>query len=301
MSEISYFGAWSAYIQELMEIKKDRHGMWMGYPGSVKWINDRGGRFVDWDKIRLPLSVAADDLGSAVEIGSVLPTHEYYFLFLEWANEAARRALSDKRFDIDPEAERLKGNPNWAQLCGWRSEGSYPGIHGAILAAGCLARALRDNSELDTPSLLQACDEMAESALHGGSTMWDYIAQGEYLRCVRLSLVAGDVSKARYFLKNTTRKFKQSSVHQLWLQALVNAINAANGSPLALEAEAEFQAFFDTVRDPAYKPVSNQPGGVNLYANRSILRLELAIIKQRYVLCQPLAGNWKSILGLISE
>lgn len=301
MNKVSYFAAWKAHIQELMEVKKDRHGMWMGYPGSIKWINDRGGRFVDWGKITLPFGIAADDLGSAIDIGSIFPTHEYYSTFLTWANEAADRALSDERFNIDPEAERLKGNPNWGKLCGWRTEGSYPGNHGAILAAGCMASALRDGTELDQSALLLAADEIAESALDGGSKMWDYIAQSEYLRCVRLALVAGNVDKAQHFLKNIRRKFKHTFVHHEWLQKLANAITAAHGAPLGPEAAEHFQAFFDQVRNPAYRLPSNQAGGIDLYANLSLLRLELAIIQQRYLMAQPLAGNWPQVLALISQ
>lgn len=284
-----------------MEKKKDKHGMWMGYPGSIKWIEENGGRFSTWDKTSAPDGIVQNDLASSIEIGCIQPQHEYYNVYLSWANEAADRALSDPRFDIDSEAERLKGTIGWQRLIGWKTEGAYPGNHGATLAAGCFARALRDNSELDSAALLQAADEIAESALDGGSKMWDYIAQSEYLRCVRLALVAGNVDKAQHFLKNIRRKFKHTFVHHEWLQKLANAITAAHGAPLGPEAAEHFQAFFDQVRNPAYRLPSNQAGGIDLYANLSLLRLELAIIQQRYLMAQPLAGNWPQVLALISQ
>ena len=300
MTQISYKSVWQASIDELMLIKKNQWGMVAGYPGVMKWVEEKGGRFSTWHLLALPASAVEDDLDSSINISCVYTLHPYAQTFLAWANEAADRALSDIRFTYDPDEERLKGNPDPLSKRGWRAEGVYPGNHGATLAAACLARALRDNSELDGPALLQACDEIAESALYGGAKFWDYIAQSLYLRCVRLSLVAGDVNKAQHFLQSTRRKFKHTFVHQEWLQSLVNAITQAASAPLGLKATGHFQSFFDQVRNPDYQLPSNQPGGINLHANISILRLELAIIQQRYVLTQPLVGQWQQVLGLIS-
>lgn len=294
MSMISYKTQWHDQVKERLEAKD-------GYPGILKWEEDQGGRFATWHLLKSPEGAAETDIDYVIKIGCVFPSHEYYAIFLAWANEAADRALSDKRFNIDSDAERLSGNPNWRNLRGWKIEGVFPGNHGKTLAAACFSRALRDGSELDEAALLLAADEIAESALHGGAKFWDYIAQSEYLRCVRLALVAGDVNKAQYFLKSTRRKFKHTLVHQEWLQTLVNAIAETQPAPLAPEAALHFQTFFDEARNPTCKLPSNQPGGINLSANLSLLRLELSIIKQRYILAQPLAGHWQQVLGLISE
>lgn len=301
MNKVSYATAWRLQIDERMEIKKNRFGMAAGYPGVMRGVSERGGPFATWHLLTTPDAAVDAELDNAVQIACVYPTHPYVATFLSWANEAADRALSDERFNIDSDAERLNGNPNWRNLRGWKIEGVFPGNHGKTLAAACFSRALRDDSELDETALLLAADEIAESALHGGAKFWDYIAQSEYLRCVRLALVAGDVNKAQFFLKSTRRKFKHTLVHQEWLQTLVNAIAESLPAPLAPEAALHFQTFFDEVRNPACKLPSNQPGGINLSANLSLLRLELAIIKQRYILAQPLAGHWQQVLGLISE
>lgn len=301
MNKVSYSTAWHHQIDERMEIKKNRFGMAAGYPGVMKGISERGGPFSEWHLLCTPEGPCEHYLDYALSISWVYPTHPYVATFLAWANEAADRALSDERFNIDSDAERLSGNPNWRNLRGWKIEGVFPGNHGKTLTAACFSRALRDGGELDEAALLLAADEIAESALHGGAKFWDYIAQSEYLRCVRLALVAGDVNKARLFLQSTRRKFKHTLVHQQWLQTLVNAIAETQPAPLAPEAALHFQTFYDEVRNPACKLPSNQPGGINLSANLSLLRLELAIIKQRYILAQPLAGHWQQVLGLISE
>lgn len=264
-----------------------------GFPGILAQVKDDGGRFSTWDQLRRPADAVEVDLDYAINIGCAFPAHAYYATFLAWANEAADRALGDPRFDINPEEIPRMG--------GWRIDGVFPGNHGKTLAAACFARALRDNGELDTGSMAQAIDEIAVSALDGGSKAWDCIAQSEYLRCVRLALVAGDGARAQHLLRATRRKFKHTFVHQEWLQAFVNAVDAAAGSALSAPAAAHFQEFFDQARHPDAKLSSNQHGGTNLFANVSILRLELATIKQRYILRQPLAGNWPAILALISE
>ncbi|MFE1573090.1 hypothetical protein ACFIQG_14880 [Comamonas odontotermitis] len=119
---------------------------------------------------------------------------------------------------------------------------------------------------------------------------------------MRLCLLAGRVDKAQFLLKNIRRKFKHTYVHQQWLQALYNAIDAADEGSLSDEAIEEFQTFFDNVRNPELR---GMPGdnidGTNLFGNINVLRLELAALRQHYILRQPLAGNWRQVLASISE
>jgi len=297
----SFRSRWNSSINEALEKKKNRFGMIAGYPGIVHEKNERGGLYVNWEKLWMPHGPAESYLEYAIEIGCIFYGHEYYLLFLSWANETANKALSDERFNIDPEAEPPPRGEAGKKTRGWKTEGTFPGNHGKTVAAACFARALRDNSGIDNESLLLAADEIAESAIDGGMKFWDHIAQSEYLRSVRLSLIAGDVGKAEGFFKRNHRKFNFTHSHEQWLKRLIEDIQAADDRPLSGEAEQHFQRFFDQVRDPDAKLPSNQSDGTDLFANISILRLELAIIKQRYVLKQPIAGNWTSILRFISE
>lgn len=302
MNKKSFRNSWKSHVDEKLEFKRNKFGMISGYPGIFHQIEENGGRFSSWNLLYMPEGAVEIDLDLFVAISCVYPEHQYAKQFLSWTNEAADRALSDIRFTLDPEGEREKGNSDPLAKRGWKIEGVFPGNHGKVVAAACLARALRDNSELDKASLLLAADEIAESALYGGEKMWDYVAQGEYLRCVRLCLVAGDVQRAQYFLKKTKRKFKDSFVHQHWLQSLCDAIEVAGGDPLENETVACFQNFFDEVRNPEVGILKGQDAdGKAIYANISILRLELAIIKNIYILRLPAEKNWDHIVSLISE
>ena len=91
-------------------------------------------------------------------------------------------------------------------------------------------------------------------------------------------------------------------MHQQWLQALCNAIDTAGNGPMADEAVKKFQTFFDEVRNPeSHGMTGDNKDGTNLFGNINLLRLELAALKQLYILRQPLAGNWRQVQASISE
>lgn len=304
MAQISYKNTWQTFIDDAMQDKKDQWGMGLGFPGVMAGISKRGGAFADWNLLTLPDSPCRRYLDNTIEIACTYPTHPYAQTFLSWANEAADRALSDIRFTYDPDEERAKGNPDPLVNRGWKVPGVFPGNHGNTVVAACFARALRDNSALDDASLLLAADEIAQSALDTTSQEWRESPQSDYLRCIRLALIAGRVDKAQVFFKNCRRKFKFTQEHYTWLQHLCKGIEASQsgtGGVLDAAVAQAFQNFFDQVRNPAIRSVGEAKNGNAVCTNISLLRLELAIIKQRYVLRMPLAGHWKDVLGLISE
>lgn len=301
MKKMIFNEVWRSLVNEKLEIKKDERGGLAGYPGVMEWINEKGGRFVGWNLSTMPALNVEMDLDNALTISVVYPTHEYAKTFLSWANEAADRALADIRFTYDPDEEFAKGNPDPLSKRGWKIPGIFPGNHGSTLAAACFARSLRDNSELDEAALLQAAQEISESALDTTSSEWTCMPQSDYLRCIRLSLLAGRTDKAMGFFKNIRRKFKATQQHHQWLQDLCMAIEEAKGGALSEAAVVAFQTFFDVVRDPAIRSVGDEKDGSAVSTNISLLRLELALIKQRYIWRQPIQGNWTAILGLISE
>ncbi|MDA8447837.1 hypothetical protein [Paracidovorax valerianellae] len=301
MNKTTFNDKWNLLINEKLELKKHERGGLAGYPGVMEWIKEKGGRFSGWNLLAMPAGAVEDDLDNAITIACVYPTHEYAKTFLAWANEAADRALSDIRFTYDPDEERAKRNPDPLANRGWKIPRIFPGNHGSTLAAACFARAMRNNDELDNASLLTSCDEIAESALDTTSREWSDIPQSDYLRCVRLALIAGRLDKAQAFFKNCRRKFKFTQDHYIWLYDLCKAIEAAKGDELNSLSVEEFQRFFDQVRNPAIRSVGDAKLGKAVSTNISLLRLELALIKQKYICRQKYGGEWENILKLISE
>lgn len=275
--------------------------MGLGYPGIFAGIERRGGPFFEWHLLASPEGPSERYLEYAINLSCVYPTHEYAKTFLAWADEASDRALSDIRFTYDPDEERAKGNPDPLVNRGWKVPGIFPGNHGCTLAAACFTRAMRNNSALDDASLLLAADEIAQSALDTTSQEWSESPQSDYLRCIRLALIAGRADKAQAFFKNCRRKFKFTQDHYTWLQNLCKGIEAAQGGVLDAGTVEVFQNFFDQVRDPAVRSVGEAKSGNSVCTSIPLLRLELALIKQWHILHRPYAGNWTGILGLISE
>ena len=299
---MKYFSTWKQKVDKSLSCELNQWGRMSGYPEVMKAIAEKGGRFSGWHLLAMPNSAVEDDLDNYIFIAVVYPDHEYCKIFLNWANEAADWALADERFNIDPETDRSEKYISGSGCRGWKVEGVYPGNHGETLAAACLSHALRDNSQLNSSGLLQASDEIVETALFGGSASWIYMPQSWYLRCVRFCLLAGRVDKAQFLLKNIRRKFKHTYVHQQWLQALCNAIDTAGNGPMAHEAVKQFKTFFDEVRNPELRGMpGDNKDGTNLFGRINLLRLELAALKQLYILRQPLAGNWRQVLASISE
>lgn len=304
MTNISFNTAWISHVNEVsLSEQLDKWGFVMGFRGVLNSVTRRGGAFANWHLLTMPDSFINDYLQYAIEIACIYPNHDYVKTFLAWANEAGERALSDIRFTYDPDEERLKGNADPLAKRGWMIPGIFPGNHGSTLAAACLARAMRDNSALDEASLLVAAEEIAQSALDTTSNEWASYTQtqSDYLRSIRLALIAGRVDKALALFKNNRRKFKATQVHHTWLFELCRAIEAANGAALQPATVEAFQGFFDQVRNPEIRSVGSDKDGTTVSINISLLRLELALIKQRHVLLLPFEGQWTEVLGLISE
>jgi hypothetical protein len=229
------------------------------------------------------------NLESAVEIALGEYHHPYVHKFLGWAIEGLEKALIDPRFETDDPALR-----------GWKTEGVFPGNHGQVLVALALARAMRDNAEPDSHMLVQGAREIAETELMETGSYWSQ-AQSGYMRAINLLLIAGEVDEAKAMFK-TRRKFAYSQQHFDWLKTWVMAIPDQAPHVLAdSQMHQFFQGKFDMYRNPVYRAPSNDAHGGNLEGSITMLRLELGLLKQRYVLGLPMAGQWENIIGHISE
>jgi hypothetical protein len=241
----------------------------------------------DWSKLAMPEGLDCNFI-YAVEIALGESSHPYVEKFLRWAIEGLEKALIDPRFETDD-----------AGLRGWKVEGIFPGNHGQVLVALALARAMRDNSEPDSAMLAQGAREIAQTELESGS----YWSQGQsgYMRAINLLLIAGEVAEAKAMFK-TRKKFAHTQQHFDWLKAFVMAIPDQPPHVLVDPAmHRHFQGKFDMYRNPSYVAPSKDDRGGNLSGSTTMLRLELGILKQRYVLGLPFNGQWERIVGHVSE
>lgn len=260
--------------------------------GGWKKIVERkeiGGFFAnrDWSKLSMPEGLDRD-FQYAIEIAFGDFNHPYVLKFLNWATEGLEKAIVDPRFEADD-----------PKIRGWKVEGIYPGNHGKVLVALAFARAMRDNAEPDKAMLAQGAREIAKTELESGS----YWSQGQsgYMRAINLLLIAGEIAEAKAMFK-TRKKFKYTQQHFDWLKTFVMAIPDQPPHLLTDPAMREhFQGKFDMYRNPVYAAPSTDDRGGNLTGSITMLRLELALLKQLYVLGLPLAGRWEQTIGHISE
>ena len=143
----------------------------------------------------------------------------------------------------------------------------------------------------------QAASEKTQYALTCGH--WDYVEQFAYLAYAHFYLMLGRIDLARAQFK-TRKKFKQVQHHYDWLIAFINAI-PEQGVITDLSVIEAFQAYFDEIRAPDYQLSNDYKNGLAVSYTRPQLRLQFAILKQRYILGKPIAGNWEEIIGYISE
>ena len=145
--------------------------------------------------------------------------------------------------------------------------------------------------------LIQGAREIIETELQAGS-YWNQ-GQSGYMRAINLLLIAGDVEAAKSCFK-IRKKFAYTQQHYDWLKTWVLAIPDETSQHIAASTlQAYFQTRFDLYRNPNFIPPTRDNQGANFTENRSMLRLELALLKHRYFVGQPYTGQWATILGYI--
>lgn len=257
-----------------------------GIAEVIKRVEKRGGIFVGWERLWAPASPAKERLSTAIYIGCGSWHAPEKLIFLDWSIELAKKALSDPRFEIS------EGNSQKA----WKQADEYPGNHGETLAVLCIAKAFREDEEPDSEALAKAALQIVETALAGD---WDEITQSRYLEAIHLLMICEKVAEAKRLLK-TNRKFKFTQAHFEWLSEFADAIPDKPPHNISKqEAIKSFNLKFDYLRHPMYKRSKNP--GEYLGIENSIHRLEIALLKQKYVLNLPYAGRWQQIFSLISE
>ncbi|WP_343637626.1 hypothetical protein [Roseateles sp.] len=263
-----------------------------GFPGVVASAEAKGGRFIDWHLLAMPELAVSSNFELFIEVAIGAWSHPYKELFLSWAEQAAELALTDPRFDIEADNSRK----------GWKNSGSYPGNHGVILGIFALVKAMKRNSEPMATQLIQAAKELETSALNARGQAWNtHIVQGGYLRAVQFLMIAGQADAARAML-TVRRSFKYVDEHRRWLQ---NVLDLIPEDPQLHTASAEerstFEERFDVIRDPDFRTVpSFDDSDKHLGQDVMQLRLDLALIRQRYVLGETIAGRWEDVFYAIS-
>ena len=245
------------------------------------------GLFPNWQRTWDPGGSAEFYLRSGLEVLCGDRQHPYARRFLEYAVRVAQRACH--------ETER------WLPEGDWGNPEGRPGrVRGTLLRAKALSEALLGNGELDATLLAEAARLiLSESREARGSKFWTDVDQSKCLSAVQLLLISGDINGAKDVFK-WRKSFKPTQHYHDWLRAFTVAISD-DGSPVDARMRNHFDGFFDLVRDPDWVFPRGSKSGFNIIEDYDVLRLQLALIKQRVILGAPVSGHWNDVIDLIAQ
>jgi hypothetical protein len=228
----------------------------------------------DWDKLRgAPSGRARDEMRMALELAIAHFDHALVQTCLNRTAEVVSAAAGDDRW-----------NTRWSATR--RIE------QGDLESTAALAIAWAHNSAPSAAALVSASRNILEGAIEE-RPIWSELAQSEYIHAIQLLMIAGEENSTAENLK-VGKDFHCVKRHYAWHKQLLGLL-ASND---ITAAQYHFDPYFDEIRDPFFKPPANDPNGNNLLGV-PLLRLRLALIRWIYIERQPIAGNWRHIIGQI--
>jgi hypothetical protein len=255
--------------------------------GDVIRSQERVGIFANWKRNWDPGGTAEHYLRSAVEILCGDPHHPYAQTFLNYASQIVERAYE--------ETERWQPTGDWGN-----PEGLVGSIRGSLLRAKAITEAITKNAQPEARLLTEAAAFILTDCREArGPKWWTELEQSSFLSAVQLLLIAGDITAAKDMF-NWRKSFKRTQIYHDWLKQFTLAI-PDDGNPVDDEMRTHFDAFFDVVRDPDWVSPKGKDSGYNILADHTILRLQLALIKRRFILGAPVAGHWDDVIDLIAQ
>jgi len=254
--------------------------------GDVIKMHDASGPYCgNWRRLSDPGGAAEYELATSIEIRCGDPSHPYAKTFLEYAIAIARRAYSEQE--------------RWSLSGDWGDPNGTPGIkRGILLTAKAYAEALETNRAPDRQELLEA----ARGMLADGSDLphWDEYALTYYLVGVVLQVIAGELSEAKKAML-LRRRFRYNRPFRDWLKLLVDELSADNSERVIQPPViAHFDRTFDVVRNPDWVTHLEDPVTGYMACQRTMLRLNLSLIRWRYIVGKPIAGHWDEVVDQIA-
>lgn len=230
----------------------------------------------DWEKVRsLPSGRAEDQLRYGVLIATTNYDHELVPVCLGRAIEVADAGAQDSRWDT------------------WWSETRHI-ERGKLSSVGVLAKAWLHDDEIDAHAVTSAAHEILKGSVEERPS-WTEMAQAEYLYGVQLLLCGGQLEQAHRAL-SPPKDFARMYHYYGWLKRAIELLT----EPSVREAplRKHYDSYYDHLRDPFFAAPANGSDQDNL-PGLALIRLRLALIRWIYIERQPVAGNWRHIIGQI--
>lgn len=170
-----------------------------------------------------------------------------------------------------------------------RCRDRFPENRGILIRARTYARGLL-GCPLEETALRKASADFEQACATFPKHKWDDFQENTYLAVVRLALVASDGARAQQLLTRR-RRFRWFPEQDEILRGLASALLATSLPDDRFRAY--FKAYFDQVRDPAFNPA--------VYTRVPLLRLELGILYDKYLVSPNQTVDWQRTIDAIAE
>lgn len=228
--------------------------------------------FEDWELNTRPDGTAEDQLLYAVEIIAGRGEFELARQFLDRCLMIADRALRENTLQS---ARCLENAPENL---------------GRLKRTQAYARAIL-GEPFDESAMLEASGVFEEACADYPRRKWDDFQEATYLEAIRLGLLSGSAATIQRLLQRRRSFSSHVEEHDLY-RAL--AVASAVGRIVQDDAfRNRFDAFFDLVRNPNYDPVE--------YSPVPILRLEISLLRDKYLISSSGTIDWQRAINAMAE
>jgi hypothetical protein len=228
--------------------------------------------FGNWELNTRPEGTAEDDLLAALDLFYGQVDVDLARRFLGRCLEITQRTLAENKLQSPRCVENAPEN------------------RGYLLRVQTYARAILGES-WDETALLEASGAIEEACNGYPKRKWDDYQEARYLEAVRLALLSGNAESVQRLLQRR-RAFRAHVEEHEFLKVLAAALTAR--VPVRDETfRIRFDAYFDQVRNPDYSPVE--------YSRVPILRLEMGLLRDKYLISPNGKIDWQRALDAIAE
>lgn len=223
-----------------------------------------------WARNHMPEMMVEEEMNAGLRIAYAFSTdHEQAVAFFRRACSVAQHAIHEDKLT--------------SPMC----NSSFPLNRGILYRAYTYARALM-GEPVDIEALRQSSRDFEEWCKGYKKGEWDSQSQANYLAAVRLSLIGGDIDRVRDLLK-TKRSFKwHNTENGLWKMLVEKGERRGDDG----EFVALFNYHFGKLRDPRLVP--------DVYMETDVLRLELAVIADKYIVSPDGRIDWRRAVESVS-
>lgn len=258
---------------------------------------ERRGLFTDWGHQTIPVSI--DFFGLVIKVLCGAPEQtELVATFLGYIRQQVERALTEPHRWED-EASGAWGFP-FLKATRW-----YDLQRSDLYSRALLGEPFTVEDRHFEALQGSAADWAAETGRN-----WDESSQSSYIECALVALAWGRLDMAQSLLK-VRRSFKLTQRYVDWSRELVAQLAMQTpGQPVSQDSAlwAHFHSLFDELRHPTRTNLTGEAareaarrGEAISSTSKSLLRLTLAMIKQRWLLNKPIEPGLRDVIALISE